>query len=91
MADAALACPARPPWAQPLTASLPCPLTPHTAPQEFLAATMSTHQIEKAENMRAAFAHFDTDGSGTISKEELRQALQVRGPGGRGQGGTSRG
>lgn len=52
---------------------------------------MSTHQIEKAENMRAAFAHFDTDGSGTISKEELRQALQVRGPGGRGQGGTSRG
>lgn len=46
--------------------------------QEFLAATLSTHQIEKAENMRAAFAHFDTDNSGTISKEELRQALQVR-------------
>lgn len=45
--------------------------------QEFLAATLSQHQMEKAENMRAAFAHFDTDGSGTISKDELRQALQV--------------
>ena len=66
--------------------SLPIQSSPTRVPlprplplQEFLAATLSTHQIEKAENMRAAFAHFDTDNSGTISKEELRQALQVRG------------
>ena len=45
--------------------------------QEFLAATLSQHQMEKAENMRAAFQHFDTDGSGTISRDELREALKV--------------
>lgn len=46
-------------------------------PQEFLAATLSQHQMEKAENMRAAFLHFDKDGSGTISRDELREALKV--------------
>ncbi len=46
-------------------------------PQEFLAATLSQHQMEKAENMRAAFQHFDTDNSGTISRDELRDALKV--------------
>ena len=45
--------------------------------QEFIAATLSQHQMEKAENMRAAFLHFDKDNSGTISKEELREALKV--------------
>ena len=44
-----------------------------------MAATLSQHQILKAENMRAAFMHFDTDNSGTISKDELREALKVRG------------
>jgi Ca2+-binding EF-hand superfamily protein len=29
------------------------------------------------ENMHKAFAHFDTDGSGTISKDELKEALKV--------------
>ncbi len=29
----------------------------------------------KEENLRAAFAHFDADGDGTISREELRAAL----------------
>ena len=47
--------------------------------QEFVAATLSQHQILKAENMRAAFMHFDTDNSGTISKDELREALKVWG------------
>lgn len=28
--------------------------------------------------MRAAFLHFDKDNSGTISREELREALRVR-------------
>jgi len=43
--------------------------------EEFLAATMSRHQMEKEENLRAAFAHFDTNGDGVISQEELRAAL----------------
>ena len=30
------------------------------------------------ENMLRAFKHFDTDGSGTISRDELRAALKVR-------------
>lgn len=76
--------------------SHPCPIrpaasliTPHhsrpcPAPQEFIAATLSEHQMQKAENMRAAFQHFDTDNSGTISKEELRVALKVRMRPGRG-------
>lgn len=51
---------------------------PHPVLQEFLAATLSQHQMEKEENMRAAFQHFDIDNSGTINKDELRQALQVR-------------
>lgn len=38
---------------------------------------MSLHQLMKEENMLRAFKHFDTDGSGTISREELRQALKV--------------
>ena len=29
------------------------------------------------ENMMRAFQHFDTDGSGTMSREELREALKV--------------
>ena len=31
------------------------------------------------ENMMRAFQHFDTDNSGTISKEELKEALKVGG------------
>ena len=65
-----------PPPAKPCTTPLaPRPL-PHQQ-QEFIAATLSQHQLEKQENMRAAFAHFDTDGSGTISRDELREALRV--------------
>lgn len=43
---------------------------------------MSRHQLEKEENMLRAFHHFDADGSGTISREELIAALsKVRGGG----------
>lgn len=55
----------------------PCPCSWPLPVQEFVAATLSQHQFEKAENMRAAFLHFDKDNSGTISREELREALKV--------------
>jgi Ca2+-binding EF-hand superfamily protein len=45
--------------------------------EEFLAATLSQHQYEKEENLRAAFAHFDENGDGMISRDELRKALAV--------------
>lgn len=34
--------------------------------------------VQLEENMYRAFKHFDTDNSGTISKEELTEALKVR-------------
>jgi hypothetical protein len=33
--------------------------------------------LQLDENMMRAFQHFDTDNSGTISKEELKEALKV--------------
>lgn len=33
--------------------------------------------MQLEENMYRAFKHFDTDNSGTISKEELTEALKV--------------
>ncbi len=45
--------------------------------EEFLAATLSQHQLMKEENMLRAFQHFDENKDGTISREELKKALQV--------------
>lgn len=43
---------------------------------EFLAATLSAANVAKEENLIQAFEHFDTDGSGYISREELKEALK---------------
>ncbi|KAH7431742.1 hypothetical protein KP509_08G063700 [Ceratopteris richardii] len=41
---------------------------------EFITATLNLNKIEREENLLAAFAYFDKDGSGSISKQELQQA-----------------
>ncbi|XP_057425494.1 calcium-dependent protein kinase 11-like [Lotus japonicus] len=41
---------------------------------EFLAATMHLNKMEREENLIAAFAYFDKDGSGYITIDELQQA-----------------
>lgn len=44
--------------------------------QEFLAATMHFSKVNKEEYLMKAFQHFDADGSGYITREELVQGLQ---------------
>ena len=41
---------------------------------EFVAATLNVNQLEKEELIAKAFKQFDTDGSNSISMEELEQA-----------------
>jgi calcium-dependent protein kinase len=41
--------------------------------QEFLTATVFLGKLQRRENLMAAFQHFDTDGSGFITEDELRQ------------------
>eukprot|EP00271_Cylindrocystis_brebissonii_P017027 TRINITY_DN424_c0_g4_i1.p1 TRINITY_DN424_c0_g4~~TRINITY_DN424_c0_g4_i1.p1 ORF type:complete len:531 (+),score=151.49 TRINITY_DN424_c0_g4_i1:1315-2907(+) len=43
---------------------------------EFLAATLHLSKVEKQENLLKAFAHFDTDGSGYITLDELEGACR---------------
>lgn len=43
---------------------------------EFLAATLHMNKMEKEENLLAAFAFFDKDGSGYITMDELQQACK---------------
>lgn len=47
--------------------------------EEFLAATLNSRKLENEEQLLKAFEHFDTDSSGTISRDELKQALQKYG------------
>lgn len=41
---------------------------------EFLAATLHLNKMEREENLVAAFAYFDKDGSGYITIDELQTA-----------------
>lgn len=43
---------------------------------EFIAACLHSYNYLKESHLRSAFSYFDKDGSGTISREELRQCLQ---------------
>ncbi|XP_022131793.1 calcium-dependent protein kinase 29 [Momordica charantia] len=42
---------------------------------EFITATMHRHRLEKEENLYKAFQFFDIDGSGFITRDELKQAM----------------
>ncbi|GLT91955.1 hypothetical protein SLE2022_098160 [Rubroshorea leprosula] len=48
---------------------------------EFIAATMHRHRVETEENLSKAFQYFDKDGSGFITRDELRQAMTRYGMG----------
>jgi calcium-dependent protein kinase len=43
---------------------------------EFIAACLHSYDYLQDAQLRAAFAYFDKDGNGTISKEELRECLE---------------
>ncbi|KAL3505434.1 hypothetical protein ACH5RR_035275 [Cinchona calisaya] len=42
---------------------------------EFIAATMNRHRLETEDHLYKAFQFFDKDGSGFITRDELRQAM----------------
>ena len=44
--------------------------------QEFLAATINKTRLEREERLREAFQHFDLDGDGQITRDELVQTLE---------------
>lgn len=46
---------------------------------EFITATMHRHRLEKDEHLLKAFQYFDKDGSGYITRDELRQAMTQNG------------
>ena len=48
---------------------------------EFLTATMNIQSLLSKEKLEMAFSMFDTDKSGTISVEELKQVLGRQGKG----------
>ena len=39
--------------------------------EEFLAATINQSKLEREDHLKAAFIHFDLDGDGQITREEL--------------------
>ncbi|XP_073002184.1 calcium-dependent protein kinase 29-like [Typha latifolia] len=48
---------------------------------EFTTAMMHRHKLEKKETLIKAFQHFDKDGSGYITRDELKEAMGERGMG----------
>ncbi|OVA15957.1 Protein kinase domain [Macleaya cordata] len=48
---------------------------------EFITATMHRHRLEKEENLYKAFQYFDKDGSGFITRDELKHAMSKYGMG----------
>jgi calcium-dependent protein kinase len=42
---------------------------------EFIAACLQSYNYLKESHLKTAFGYFDKDGSGTISREELKQCL----------------
>lgn len=48
---------------------------------EFITATMHRHRLDRDENLHKAFQHFDKDGSGFITRDELRHAMSSYGMG----------
>ncbi|KAI7737710.1 hypothetical protein M8C21_011882, partial [Ambrosia artemisiifolia] len=48
---------------------------------EFITATMHRHNLEREEDLYKAFQHFDTDGSGFITRDELETAMKEYGMG----------
>lgn len=43
---------------------------------EFIAACLQSYNYLQENHLRSAFAYFDKDNSGSISKDELRVCLQ---------------
>jgi hypothetical protein len=43
--------------------------------EEFIAATASLNKLEREANILAAFNQFDTDHSGALTRDEIREAL----------------
>ncbi|KAJ8762225.1 hypothetical protein K2173_007381 [Erythroxylum novogranatense] len=48
---------------------------------EFITATMHRHRLEREEHLFQAFQFFDKDGSGFITRDELKQAMSQYGMG----------
>ncbi|KAF9621650.1 hypothetical protein IFM89_025561 [Coptis chinensis] len=48
---------------------------------EFITATMHRHRLEKEENLYKTFQYFDKDGSGFITRDELKHAMSEYGMG----------
>lgn len=47
--------------------------------EEFLAATVHLNKLEKDEYLLRAFRHFDKDGSGSITANEIMAGLKEQG------------
>ena len=48
---------------------------------EFIAATLHLNKVDREDHLVAAFAYFDKDGSGYITKDELQKACEEFGLG----------